>query len=90
MGAFRERLVPAMDKFKPELVIISSGFDSRLGDPLGQFRLKDDDFADLTRLLMDIADKHAKGRLVSVLEGGYNLEGLAAGVASHVETVTHA
>ena len=89
VGAFRERLMPAMEHFKPELVMISAGFDSRLGDPLGQFRLTDEDFADLTRLLMDIADTYAGQRLVSVLEGGYSLEGLAKSVASHVLTLTH-
>jgi acetoin utilization deacetylase AcuC-like enzyme len=90
VGAFREPLVRAMDDFKPELVLISAGFDSRLGDPLGQFRLTDEDFADLTRMLMDIADEHADGRMVSVLEGGYSLDGLAAGVSAHVTTLTHA
>jgi acetoin utilization deacetylase AcuC-like enzyme len=79
-----------MDDFKPELVLISAGFDSRLGDPLGQFRLTDEDFSDLTRMLMDIADEHADGRMVSVLEGGYSLDGLAAGVSAHVTTLTHA
>jgi acetoin utilization deacetylase AcuC-like enzyme len=90
VGAVRERLMPAMKDFEPELVMISAGFDSRLGDPLGQFRLTDEDFADLTRMLMDVADEHAGGRVVSVLEGGYSLEGLAAGVAWHVKTLTHA
>jgi acetoin utilization deacetylase AcuC-like enzyme len=90
VGAVRERLMPAMKSFEPELVLISAGFDSRIGDPLGQFRLTDEDFADLTRMLMDVADEHAGGRVVSVLEGGYSLEGLAAGVASHVKTLTHA
>jgi acetoin utilization deacetylase AcuC-like enzyme len=90
LGVFRERLMPAMDSFRPELVVISAGFDSRAGDPLGQFRLTDEDFADLTRMLMDVADKHAGGRVVSVLEGGYSLTGLAAGVAAHVKTLTHA
>lgn len=89
-GVFREQLMPAMDKFKPELVMISAGFDSRLGDPLGQFTLTDDDFSDLTRMLMDVADKHAGGRLVSVLEGGYSLSGLSSGVAAHVTTLTNA
>ena len=90
LGAVRERLIPAMNSFRPELVLISAGFDSRAGDPLGQFRLTDEDFADLTRMLMDVADKHADGRVVSILEGGYSLTGLAAGVASHVKTLTHA
>ena len=89
-GAFREQLIPAMDKFKPELVMISAGFDSRSGDPLGQFTLTDEDFSDLTRMLMDVADKHAGGRVVSVLEGGYSLSGLAAGVGAHVTTLTNA
>ncbi len=83
-GAFRRELVTAMDNFRPDLVLISAGFDSRLGDPLGRFRLTDDDFADLTGVLMEMADRHAGGRVVSVLEGGYSLEGLAAGVSAHV------
>lgn len=83
-GAFRDRLLPAAEAFAPELVMISAGFDSRLGDPLGQFRLADGDFAELTNLLQDVADKHADGRLVSALEGGYSLAGLASSVESHV------
>jgi acetoin utilization deacetylase AcuC-like enzyme len=85
LGAFRERLLPAAEKFGPDFVMISAGFDSRAGDPLGRFTLSDSDFAALTRLVMDIADKHAGGRLVSVLEGGYNLAGLASATAAHVE-----
>jgi acetoin utilization deacetylase AcuC-like enzyme len=68
-------------------VLISAGFDSRIGDPLGNFMLTDANFADLTMLLREIADAHAGGRLVSVLEGGYSLEGLAAGVRAHVEAL---
>lgn len=84
LGAFRDRLLPAAEAFAPELVMISAGFDSRLGDPLGQFRLADSDFAELTNLLQDLADRHADGRLVSALEGGYSLAGLASSVESHV------
>jgi acetoin utilization deacetylase AcuC-like enzyme len=73
--------------FRPDLVLISAGFDSRLGDPLGQFRLTDPDFRDLTSVMMEIADTHAGGRLVSLLEGGYSLAGLAAGVSAHVRTL---
>ena len=87
LGAFREKLVPAANSYKPDLVMISAGFDSRLGDPLGRFRLTDEDFREMTTLLQEIADKHAQGRLVSVLEGGYSLRGLAAGVQNHVETL---
>jgi acetoin utilization deacetylase AcuC-like enzyme len=84
LGAFQEKLLPAAQAFQPGLVLISAGFDSRIGDPLGNFMLTDTDFRDLTTLLREIADRHAGGRLVSVLEGGYSLEGLAAGVRAHV------
>jgi acetoin utilization deacetylase AcuC-like enzyme len=87
LGAFQEQLIDEADQVKPELVLISAGFDSRHADPLGQFVLTDDDFADLTRVMREIADKHAGGRLLSVLEGGYNLTGLAAGVRAHVEAL---
>jgi len=86
-GAFQHKLLPAAEKFKPELVLISAGFDSREGDPLGNFLLTDTDFAGLTRLMREIADKHAGGRVVSVLEGGYSLTGLASAVRSHVEAL---
>ncbi|MGO9257594.1 MAG: histone deacetylase [Bryobacteraceae bacterium] len=84
---FQEVLAPAAERFRPDLVMISAGFDSREGDPLGRFTLTDRDFADLTRELMAIADRHANGRLVSVLEGGYNLAGLASAAAAHVEAL---
>lgn len=87
VGAFRERLLPAAVAFKPELVLVSAGFDSRIDDPLGGFRLTDDDFAELTAIVRGIADRHAGGRLVSTLEGGYNLAGLAAAAASHVKAL---
>jgi acetoin utilization deacetylase AcuC-like enzyme len=84
LGAFQEKLLAAAESFKPGLVLVSAGFDSRIGDPLGNFLLTDADFADLTNVMREIADKHASGRLVSLLEGGYSLEGLAAGVRAHV------
>ncbi len=83
-AAFHEQLLPALDAFKPDLIMISAGFDSREHDPLGRFRLTDADFATLTRLLKQAADTHCGGRLVSVLEGGYNLDGLAKAVTAHV------
>jgi acetoin utilization deacetylase AcuC-like enzyme len=85
VGAFQKALVPIMDNYKPELTLISTGFDSRMGDPLGRFTLSDADFTDLTAIMMEIAGKHSGGRLLSVLEGGYSLSGLASGVAAHVE-----
>ena len=87
LTVFRDLLVPAARDFQPDLVLLSAGFDSRLGDPLGRFTLSDRDFADLTRLTLEIADTHAGGRLVSVLEGGYDLNGLAAASVAHVETL---
>jgi acetoin utilization deacetylase AcuC-like enzyme len=88
LGAFRQKLMPAADAFKPDLILISAGFDSRKDDPLGQFTLADQDFAELTSLLLEAADKHAGGRLVSVLEGGYSLSGLASAATAHVKTLT--
>ena len=90
LGAFQKLLLPATDAFKPDLVFISAGFDSRLNDPLGQFTLVDQDFVDLTTVMLEIASKHAKGRVVSVLEGGYNLSGLASSVAAHVRALSGA
>src|SRR5579864_610995 len=87
LGAFEQMLAPAAKKVKPELVLISAGFDSREGDPLGNFLLTDTDFADLTRVMREIADQYAGGRLVSVLEGGYNLSGLASAVRAHMEAL---
>ena len=87
LGAIQKSLLPAARDFKPDLVLISSGFDSRIGDLLGQFTLTDQDFADLTQAAMEIADTHAHGRLVSLLEGGYNLSGLASAAARHVEAL---
>ena len=84
VGAFREKLLPAAKAFKPDLVLVSAGFDSREGDPLGRFHLSDADFAELTRMMLEVAAEHAGGRMVSVLEGGYALDGLAAGVRAHV------
>jgi acetoin utilization deacetylase AcuC-like enzyme len=87
LGAFREKLVPAMRTFKPQFVLISAGFDARVQEPLCNFLLQDEDFAELTRIMMGIADEYADGRLVSILEGGYNLEGLTCAVESHVRTL---
>ncbi|PWU04648.1 MAG: histone deacetylase [Terriglobia bacterium] len=88
LGAVENSLMPAADRFKPDLVMISAGFDSRVDDLLGSFTLTDRDFTDLTARVMEIAARHAGGRLVSVLEGGYNLSGLASAAAAHVEALT--
>jgi acetoin utilization deacetylase AcuC-like enzyme len=87
LGAFQQVLLPKLHEFRPELVFISAGFDSRIKDPLGQFLLDDQDFVDLTRLLMEVAASYAGGRVVSVLEGGYNLSGLASAATAHVRAL---
>lgn len=87
LGAFENRLIPAVEKFQPELIMLSAGFDSRVGDPLGHFLLTDEDFADLTTLMLGLAERYAGGRLISVLEGGYSLPGLAAAVRAHARTL---
>jgi acetoin utilization deacetylase AcuC-like enzyme len=86
-AAFRGPFLAKMRDFKPDLVLVSAGFDSRRGDPLGHFTLDDADFAELTRLLLELAETTAGGRLVSVLEGGYNQAGLAKAVAAHVRAL---
>jgi len=83
LPAFDEHLLPAMEEFRPELVLVSAGFDSRAGDPLGGLGLRDEDFATMTRRLRTIADRWAQGRLISVLEGGYNPAGLASAADAH-------
>jgi acetoin utilization deacetylase AcuC-like enzyme len=89
-SAFKDRLLPALDKFCPDLILLSAGFDSRIGDPLGQFTLTDADFSELTALMVDAAESYCDGRLVSVLEGGYNLRGLALAAAAHVRALAGA
>jgi acetoin utilization deacetylase AcuC-like enzyme len=90
MAAFTDKLAPAASRFRPELVIVSAGFDSRHGDPLGRFELTDRDFRDLTGVVLEIARQNAKERVVSVLEGGYNLASLGKAVTAHVERLSQA
>jgi acetoin utilization deacetylase AcuC-like enzyme len=82
-----ESLLPAVHRFDPDFVIVSAGFDSRRDDLLGCFDVSDDAFRRMTRIAMDVAEDHAEGRLVSLLEGGYNVEGNALAAAAHLETL---
>ena len=82
--AFTTRILPALDNFAPDVLLISAGFDAHRDDPLAQIELTEDDFTWVTEKLMDVADKHAGGRVVSTLEGGYNLDALAHSAAAHV------
>src|SRR5205085_11290197 len=82
---FTASLEKAADKIKPELVLVSAGFDAHAKDPIGSLGLESEDFGTLTRQVLDVAKTHAKGRLVSCLEGGYNLDALAESVQVHLE-----
>ena len=88
---FREAMgtviLPALDAFGPDLVIISAGFDAHHRDPLGSLQLTEEDFAWVTLQLMEAAEIHCGGRVVSVLEGGYDLQGLSASVGIHVQAL---
>ena len=79
--------IPRLDAFKPELILISAGFDAHREDDLGQMGLVEADYAWITQQLMDVAARHAKGRIVSCLEGGYNLDALARSVEAHVRVL---
>lgn len=85
--AFTKKILPALDKFAPELVIISAGFDAHEHDPLASLNLHEDDYGWVTSALAEVAKTHAKGRVVSALEGGYDLHALAASAASHVRAL---
>ncbi len=84
LGALRDRLVPAAERFRPEFVLVSAGFDPHAADPLAQLEVTTPAFAEATRIVRDIAERHAGGRLVSVLEGGYHLDALEECVAVHL------
>jgi acetoin utilization deacetylase AcuC-like enzyme len=89
-AAWDDTILPALDAFAPELLIVSAGFDAHKADPLAQLRLETADFHWVTERLLGIARRHCEGRLVSVLEGGYDLDALAACSAAHVRALLHA
>ena len=86
-SAFENVILPQLRKFSPELIVVSAGFDAHYRDPLASLNLKAEDFGWVTRKLMDIAETSAAGRMVSVLEGGYDLQGLQESVAAHVSAL---
>ena len=87
--AFRERVLAELDAFRPDIVLVSAGFDAHALDPLAGLNLHEDDFDWATGKLMDAAERHCGARLVSVLEGGYSLEGLGRSCATHVSRLMH-
>ncbi len=84
LAAFEDQVLPALDTFRPELVIVSAGFDAHRLDPLSDTSLSESAFARMTAGLVELSARHAKGRLISLLEGGYSLEGLALSAEAHV------
>jgi acetoin utilization deacetylase AcuC-like enzyme len=85
--AFETQLIPHARTFKPELVLISAGFDAHQDDPLAELAVTEEGYAALTRIVRRIADESAKGRIISTLEGGYNLQALSASVEAHLRAL---
>ena len=85
--AWEHKIIPALSAFRPELLLISAGFDAHAADPLAQLRLREKDFTWVTNALLEVADTHCPGRVVSLLEGGYNLAATAASAAAHVRAL---
>jgi acetoin utilization deacetylase AcuC-like enzyme len=87
LAGLTDQLVPAMEAFRPEFVLVSAGFDAHRADPLGGLHVSTEAFADATRIVRGIADRFGSGRIVSTLEGGYDLTALAASTATHLESL---
>ncbi len=87
VAIYEQQLVPAAEAFRPQFVLVSAGFDGHRADPLAQLRLTEDGYARLTRIVRAIADEFADGRMVSVLEGGYDLDALARSVETHLRVL---
>ena len=85
--AWGDVILPAVDDFAPELIIVSAGFDAHAADPLANLNWQEEDFAWVTRAICEVAEAHAAGRVVSTLEGGYDLDALAASTAAHVRVL---
>jgi acetoin utilization deacetylase AcuC-like enzyme len=88
LNAFRSLIVPAIDRFKPQFILVSAGFDAHADDPLSGMFVSTSGFAEMTRLTLEAAYRHCDGRLVSFLEGGYDLAALASSVAAHLKLLT--
>ena len=84
---FEQDLIPAIDQFKPEFILISAGFDAHRSDPLGQIRLSEEGYRALTLHIRQLANRHCKGRLVSLLEGGYHLTSTALSIEAHLQAL---
>lgn len=88
LDAFQTHILPALHRFQPQLLMISAGFDAHKDDPLAGINLTEDSFMRMTELLLEISGKYGNGRIVSVLEGGYNLQALARSVEAHLKAMS--
>ncbi|MGB1088945.1 MAG: histone deacetylase family protein, partial [Alphaproteobacteria bacterium] len=90
LAVYRTDILPAIRDFAPDFIIISAGFDGHLHDPLSDFPLEDEHFGLLTEMIMEVAEEICGKRLISTLEGGYNLDALASATAAHIRTLLQA
>jgi acetoin utilization deacetylase AcuC-like enzyme len=90
LHAFHHRIIPRLEEFSPEIILISAGFDGHRSDPLSSIKLSSDVYAEFTNMLMAVADRHCKGRIVAFLEGGYNLSALTESVAAMMKSLVRA
>jgi acetoin utilization deacetylase AcuC-like enzyme len=88
--AYKEQVFPALEEYGPELILISAGFDAHRDDPLAGLNLMDEDYGWITGNICDIAERHCGGRVISTLEGGYNLDALKRSVAAHLRALMSA
>ncbi|MGA8754494.1 histone deacetylase family protein, partial [Candidatus Deferrimicrobium sp.] len=87
LEAFEREVVPSIDAFRPELILLSAGFDAHRDDPIAELEWTEDAFVHMTRRVLELADRHCEGRVVSVLEGGYRMESLVASAIAHIRTL---
>ena len=87
IAIFDQKVLKAIDKFKPEVILISAGFDAHKRDPLANISLESDDFFRITKNIVDIANTHSKGRVISFLEGGYDLQALSESIIEHLNAL---
>jgi len=87
IAEFQSKVLPKLDRFKPEILLVSAGFDAHRDDPLAQIELSDQGFETMTRMLVDVANAHCRGRIISALEGGYDLGALGRCVVRHLDAM---
>ena len=87
LGIFDQKVMKPIDKFKPEVILISAGFDAHVRDPLANINLESGDFFKITKNIVDIANTHSKGRVISFLEGGYDLQALSESIIEHLNAL---